>query len=413
MALTVPYALMLIASFISFEEDSIAWACLAGFFGALAVLAKGPIGVVLAVGTLVVYLLILRRYPSRKIFWAFSVVMAGLSLPWFILAWAVNGENFFLTFIVNHHIARFVTDLHHHSQPVWYYIPVLILGFFPWIFFLIPAARDFFKRDWRLSIQDFRLRLFLWLWAMIPILFFSASSAKLAGYILPSIPPLALLVSLEWKRHIEDSTASFPGRFTRISMLVITAVLAVCLPAATYLEYRQAGIGLAAGVPVLAGVLLSVWWGRKGLVTSSFLAISGGIILAVSALFAIGSPVFSRYHSTEELVSYVDQEISVQQPLVQYRFFHHTAVYYSGGRITPDSLNSPREMAEYIEKHPQDSYVLLTTRHGVEEFGLLYGTEITGPVGKLYILKLQNHDGMLTRRIRSSLTTADAGPDPQ
>ena len=411
MALTVPYSLMLIAAFISFEEDSLPWACLAGFFGALAVLAKGPIGVVLAVGTLAVYLAILRKYPSRKIFWAFSLAMAGFSLPWFILVWAANGENFFFTFIVNHHIARFVTDLHHHSQPVWYYVPVLMLGFFPWIFFLFPAARDFLKRDWKLSSQDFRLRLFLWLWAIIPILFFSASSAKLAGYILPSIPPLALIVSLEWKRHLEDSSSALPGRVTRISLLVITVILAACLPAATYLEYKQAGIGLAAGVPLLAGILLSAWWSRKGLVTNSFLAIAGGMILAAAALFAIGSPVFSSYHSTEHLISKVSREISARQPLVQYRFFHHTAVYYSGGRITPDSLNSPREMAEYIEKHPQDSYVLLTTRHGVEEFGPLYGTEITAHAGKLYILKLPNNDGMLTRRIRSSLTSAEAGPD--
>ena len=411
MALTVPYSLMLITAFIALEEESLSWASLAGFFGALAVLAKGPIGVVLAVGTLFIYMLILRRFPAGKIIGVFTLVMAAVGLPWFILVWVANGDNFFLTFIVNHHIARFLTDLHHHSQPFWYYIPVLLLGFFPWVFFLFPAARNFFKRKWDLTSPEFRLRLFLWIWALLPLLFFSASSAKLPGYILPSLPPLALLVSLEWKRHREESLEPIPGRFVQLLLLVFALLLAVGFPLASRMEYGRFDIGLAAGIPLLAGIILSAWWSRKHLAASSLLALAGGMIISMSALFAVGAPVLGQYYSTAELVSSVDHQISARHPLVLYRFFHHTAFYYSGGRITPDSLNSPQEMAAYVEKHPQDSYILLTTRHGLEEFGPLYGTEVTGPVGKLFIIKLPNQDRMLTRRIRSSLAAENSGPD--
>lgn len=410
MALTVPYSLMLITAFIAIEEDSLSWACLAGFWGALAVLAKGPVGVVLAAGTLFIYLMILRRFPSRKIFLGFVLVLTAVALPWFILVWIANGENFFLTFIVNHHIARFLTDLHHHSQPFWYYIPVLFLGFFPWVLFLFPAARDFLRRNWELTCPEFRLRLFLWLWALIPLLFFSASSAKLAGYILPSMPPVALLVSLEWKRYQEESPKILPGRSIQFLLVTIAVVLAVGFPVAAKLEYGRIDVGLAAGIPLLAGIILGVWRGRKRLVTSSFLAIAGGMIISMSALFAVGSPVFARYHSTAELVGSVDHEISARQPLVLYRFFHHTAVYYTEGRITPDSLNSPQEMMEYIKRHPQDTYILLTTGHGLEEFHALQGTEVTGPVGKLYILKLRNQDQKLAQRIKGYLIPPPSQP---
>ncbi len=365
MALTVPYSLMLITAFIALEEESLRWASLAGFFGALAVLAKGPIGVVLAVGTLFIYMLILRRFPAAKIIVGFTLVIAAVGLPWFILAWVANGDNFFLTFIVNHHIARFLTDLHHHSQPFWYYIPILLLGFFPWVFFLFPAARNFLKRKRDLTRPEFRLRLFLWIWALLPILFFSASSAKLPGYILPSFPPLALLVSLEWKRQQEEGLKSIPGRFIQLLLVVFALLLAVGFPLAARLEYGSFDIGLAAGIPLLAGIILSVWWSRKHLVASSFLALAGGMIISMSALFAVGAPVLGQYYSTAELVSSVDQQISARHPLVLYRFFHHTALYYSGGRITPDSLNSPQEMAAYVEKHPQVTYILLTTRRSL------------------------------------------------
>ena len=77
--------------------------------------------------------------------------MTAVALPWFVLVWIANGTNFFLTFIVNHRIARFVTDLHHHSQPFWYYIPVLLIGFFPWVFFLFPSFLEFLARKRDLS----------------------------------------------------------------------------------------------------------------------------------------------------------------------------------------------------------------------------------------------------------------------
>ncbi len=403
MAFTVPYALMLVSAFLALEEESPAWAGLAGAWGALAVLAKGPVGIVLGAGTILVYLLILRRVPTVKILLAFFLVLAAVSLPWFILVWIANGENFFLTFIVNHHIARFVTDLHHHSQPFWYYVPVLVFGFFPWFFFLFPAARDFLREKKDVSSPEFRLRLFLWLWALIPLVFFSASAAKLAGYILPSIPAMALLVSLEWMRYRDNHRLFAKGVTLQVLLASFALLLAAGFPVGAKLEYGQFEFGLAAGIPLAAGILLGLWWGRKGAIPIAFMAIAGGMIVSMAALFAVGSPVIAEYHSTAGLVSTVDNEISEQRPLVQYRFFHHTAIYYTGGRITPASLNSPLEMADYIGKHPQEEYFLLTTRHGWEEFHGIQGTEIIGSAGKLYILKLRNQDRKLAERIRVSI----------
>lgn len=399
MALTAPYVLMMVFLFLALEEDSSVWAGLAGVGGAAAVLAKGPVALGLGLATAAIYLFLIRRGPSRRVGVVFFLVLASLSLPWFVLVWLANEENFFFTFILNHHIARFVTDLHHHSQPFWYYLPVLLGGFFPWIFFIFPAGRDFFRRGRGWPDQESRLRLYLWIWAVFPFVFFSASSAKLPGYILPIIPSLALLVSLEWKRYISH-LERWAGSFALQAALVIFAsFLGVGLAVGAEMEYGRIDVGLAVGIPLVAGVLLGIWWGRKKVVLNSFLALSGGMIIAMSALFAVGSPVVARYHSTAELVGMVDEQVSDLNPLVQYRFFHHTAIYYTGGEITPDSVNSPAEMAAYIKRKPQDEYLLLTTRHGWEEFHDLPGTEVIGPVGKLFVLKLCNQDRELADRI--------------
>src|SRR4030095_3625747 len=67
--------------------------------------------------------------------------------------------------------------------PFYFYIPDLMMLTFPWTFMLIPALRRTFDRN------D---RILFWL-AVVPIVFFSLSGSKLPGYILPSVPPIAML----------------------------------------------------------------------------------------------------------------------------------------------------------------------------------------------------------------------------
>jgi len=400
MAMAAPYLLMMVGAFLALERDSKTWAALSALGGALAVLAKGPVGVVLGIGSVAVYLLLSRRKHSWSLEAVFFTSFLALALPWFLLAWLANGENFFLTFIVSHHIARFVTDIHHHSQPFWYYLPVLLAGFFPWVFFLFPAGRRFLRECRDFSFPECRLKLFLWIWALVPILFFSASSAKLPGYILPATPPLALLVGLEWNRYRERTRLLKKARFLPMLVGVSASIMAVGLVVGSRLEYGRADVGLAIAIPLLVGVGMSLFWARKGAVTNAFLAMAGGMIALLAVLYAVGSPVIGSYHSTASLVSRVSDQLSSENPLVQYRFFHHTAIYYTGGNITPDSINSPEEMRAYIARHPRETYFLLTTSHGWDEFHDIQGVRVAGREGKLYILRLPNDDGSLSARIR-------------
>jgi len=124
---------------------------------------------------------------------------------WFI---AVQLENptFFREFFLEHNLQRFATDRYQHVQPPWYYLMVVVLAMMPWTVIAVRALVDGIQT----SVAEWRLRHasskkpapnrpgdafpeFLVLWALIPIVFFSFSQSKLPGYILPSIPPLAIL----------------------------------------------------------------------------------------------------------------------------------------------------------------------------------------------------------------------------
>jgi hypothetical protein len=126
-------------------------------------------------------------------------------LPWFI---AVQHDNptFFREFFLEHNIERFATDRYQHAQPFWYYLLVVILAMMPWTVIAVRALIDGILTsvaEWRLRRAGTSKRApnrpgdafpeFLVLWAFIPIVFFSFSHSKLPGYILPSIPPLAIL----------------------------------------------------------------------------------------------------------------------------------------------------------------------------------------------------------------------------
>src|SRR5207245_1431826 len=92
--------------------------------------------------------------------------------------------------------------------PLWYYLPVTLLGLLPWTVFVIAAAVGTIRAWWlrgkpRRRCDD-ALRVFLLIWLVVPVIFFSFSQSKLSGYIVPAIPAGALLVVEYVRRHIAD-----------------------------------------------------------------------------------------------------------------------------------------------------------------------------------------------------------------
>ena len=189
MPLVAGFTIAVVAAHQASRGYSFEWALAAGGGLGLAVLAKGPVALVLFGGIFVFYALLTQAYP-----WTWKQTLLGLLaflaavVPWYGLVWLRNGPDFVATFWLNHHLARFLTSIHHHSHPFWYYIPVLLIGFFPWVFFLFSSAARL-MRNRASALRLHREEVFLWVWFVVPFVFFSASGSKLAGYILPALPP--------------------------------------------------------------------------------------------------------------------------------------------------------------------------------------------------------------------------------
>jgi 4-amino-4-deoxy-L-arabinose transferase-like glycosyltransferase len=183
----------------------------AALFGA-AVLAKGPIGIVLAAPLALRWRDLLDWLRPRAL-----APFLAVAAPWYLLCYWKNGRVFIDEFFWKHNLGRFTSPELQHGQPWWFYIPVLAVLFIPWTPLLVLVAANARAADSR--------RRFLLLWALWPLVFFSLSVNKLPGYILPALPAFAALsgIAVAEARSIRPAlliTALFTAAFAVAAPLV-------------------------------------------------------------------------------------------------------------------------------------------------------------------------------------------------
>lgn len=167
----------------------VAWAALA-----FSVLSKGLMGIVLPGAVIVLYTLIERDFGLWKRLHLFSgiALFMAIAAPWLIAVSIANPE-FFHFFFIHEHFERFLTKTHGRYEPWWWFIPVLAAGILPWLITLIDSLAHAWKVE-PAAQQHFKPKRFLLIWAVFIFVFFSLSGSKLASYILPIFPALALLI---------------------------------------------------------------------------------------------------------------------------------------------------------------------------------------------------------------------------
>jgi len=165
-----------------------------GFFLGLAVLAKGPAAIILAGGAVFFWTLTTKRWRDAfRLFHPVAIVsFCATALPWYVLC-ARRNPDFFRVFIIEHNFKRYLTPEFQHIQPFWYYVPVLLAMFFPWLAILVSGVIRTARSSRALQFDSFTL--FLLSFPVFCIAFFSISRSKLPGYILPAAPFIGLLLA--------------------------------------------------------------------------------------------------------------------------------------------------------------------------------------------------------------------------
>ena len=287
-------------------------------FGAL---SKGPVAPGLAV-LIVGFYALLRRDSKiflRSFWWPGFLLFFAIALPWYI-AVETKVPQFFRTFFIEHNLERFGTNRYQHSQPFWYYLPVFLLSMLPWtVFTLMAIVRAARNKVWQGPQEDAadddgaRLQLFLLLWIVIPIVFFSISRSKLPGYILPAIPAAGVLTS-DYLHRRRDSV----NRWSIVlHSLICGALIGLALWAPSRMLRVHPGQGAIAAIWIGAGVtaLLVLLIGRLVGVRMLRLATLIPVIVTLAFLLGPAAPVIDEVNSARAVASRLQQLGTVESPI--------------------------------------------------------------------------------------------------
>jgi 4-amino-4-deoxy-L-arabinose transferase-like glycosyltransferase len=183
--------------------DALPLALFGAFLG-LAALAKGPAAIALAGGAIGIWAMATKQWRvAFRLAHPFAIIaFCVVALPWYLLC-AIRNPDFLRVFLWQHNFERYVSPIFQHRQPFWYFGPIILLALLPWTALLWPVAHEG-RRLWREKTWMRSPGFFFACWAVWPVVFFSFSQSKLPGYILPAIPPLALLCAVCTVRVISD-----------------------------------------------------------------------------------------------------------------------------------------------------------------------------------------------------------------
>jgi len=302
---------------------------------ALAMLIKGPVGPGLVVLIVLIYLLATRnlRLIARMRLPLGALLFVAIAAPWFIRVENANpGAATF--FLLGENVSRFASGTGGHQEAVWFYLPVLAVGMFPWTG-LLPAAIWFGVRD-RRADEERRANgaLLCLIWIGVTFGFFSLSGSKLEAYVLPAWPALAALAGSFLARFAQHKNAWPRWHWAHAASLgaVLLCVLAVGIGGAVSLgSFVPAGRvpGLATALvvaTVIAGALILASLYRRRLpVLVLMVAAMGGLIVTLGAVMvSVGSE-----RSLKPLALRAKAELRPGDRLVAYRCFQRELCYYA------------------------------------------------------------------------------------
>jgi 4-amino-4-deoxy-L-arabinose transferase-like glycosyltransferase len=312
-----------------------------GFFyalyasAALATLTKGLIGFLIPGAVMFLWLLVFKQWRRLRPLYLPSGVALFLAIaaPWHLLAAARNPDwaNFYF---VREHWERFFSTTHYRAEPIWFFLPVVAVGLFPWSGFLAGAIRTAVAGGWARRNENADAW-FLITWAAFVLIFFSSSESKLIPYILPLFPPLAVLIGAWIARCWAERAASrlrigFSIFAFACGVLGVAFFAAVMKPGLIR-DPEQALVlrpfGIALGVALLLGGVAAPWAAKMRGVAAGL----GTMIATMIGFFLVllvAAPDFQRA-GTKDLALVARVRMAPHDRVYHYWAFFHDFVYYA------------------------------------------------------------------------------------
>jgi 4-amino-4-deoxy-L-arabinose transferase-like glycosyltransferase len=346
------------------------WYVATGAVTGLGVLAKGPVGLVLPLAVVLLFLLWRgewRRLGGMRLPLT-AVVFVAVAAPWYVWVGIETKGQWLVEFWNKHHRDRIQHALEGHRGPFYYYALALVAGLAPWSVFLAPTAwlagRNVRRAAEGPSRPAFQ---FLLSWFAVYFIFFSAVSTKLPNYILPLYPAAAVL------------TAAFLDRWRRGELVLPAWVLRGCLACLALM-----GVGVGVGVLVAAGVIpaplrgrqvpgleactalglvwvvgagAAGWLVRRGRRGGALAALAAAAVVFTAGAAAWATAVVDRCKAPRELARALPaDQLRRDVRVAAYEYFQPSLVFYCQRQVR--TLKNEPQLRDFLEG-PLPAYVAL------------------------------------------------------
>jgi 4-amino-4-deoxy-L-arabinose transferase-like glycosyltransferase len=296
----------------------------------VATITKGPVGFLLPLLTILAFAALrgeVRQLKRLRWGWGILVFLAA-ALPWFI-AVSVRNPDFPRYALWEESLQRFATSSTRRGGSFFYYIPIFLLGFFPWSFFLVAVAWAR-RRLWRaLREEECASVVFALAWAGVIFVFFTISHSKLPGYFLPAVVPLSILTAKAWEETAARNAQRLPGWLRGgFVALIAFGVVVAALPQVLRLPSVEIALTEKTSPAVVALMKPSLFY--------------SGLILM--ALGLVGRRVAARRSGGAAAIACFGM-LALTVPLLLIRWVAPLRAYYAGA--------SSRQLAQTLLRSPE------------------------------------------------------------
>jgi 4-amino-4-deoxy-L-arabinose transferase-like glycosyltransferase len=364
------------------------WA-LCGLAAGLGFLMKGPLALVVPGLVLLPVWWREGRLRSLRIqdLGIAALVFAIVGLPWYLAMTMTHGTAYLQSFFIGDNLERFATDRFNEPRGVWFYIPILIGGMVPWSMFMLilpwRPLMDVVRRRRVLTNEEWRLLI----WALVPLLFFSISIGKQPRYILPVLPPVAILLARAITVLLKPDTTYDRGPLTIATWMttglyvVLAALLWRARPlfiAALPVLSAAAVIALFAAACALAAIAVTKRWHH--------LPATGAVCGAVLVLCVqFGALSGIRPEPVEDMATLVATHRTQNERVGEYQVFVRNLVFYA--RFKQEELYDEGRALDFVKSNER---VLMLVRAGdLPRIESVAGTSLTR-LGEIRYLNTTN-----------------------
>ena len=329
------------------------WAC--WIFMALATLSKGVIGAAIPAMVFIAYSISTWDWKiwTRLRLFSGTILFLAITAPWFVLVAQRNPE-FLEFFFIHEHLQRFTQDDHSRTGPIYYFVPLLLIGLLPWIL-QAPGA---LAQAWSERRREFSAGWLLVCWFAVIFAFFSVSHSKLPGYIIPVFPALALIIGNRLDRLLgHTNTMALPWKLQALCFAILGCVGFFFLDAIgkqarpdeieAYAQYTYWVI--AALVALVSFSAYAAWQSKRNGIQSIVSFACGFFLCAIIA--GTGHETLGRAVSGIDLVERVKASIPEKVNFYSVRLLDHTVPFYLGRTMI--MVESPDELEFGVKQEPE------------------------------------------------------------